>query len=542
APLLTLMSPIVGLAYSVGGDRMIKTMRWITLAAGVGIVGLLISGLGEGSKMTGLVTATAAYAVWDAVMGGPVRARFDKYHPVADELAKAHRAAQLQSSFKLGQLVWRVGFLLGFLAVGVATSYLVMAVVALGGMVVLLVSLRGGTLKAQPRDPTTLQDSVRGVYYQIRGSRGGVRRWLAAIPIGTVLTGLPMYALGGGLIGIMLRLIMAGSGESAWLVGTTLASWGAIYLSFAPRVLAWLLGTPPMWGTLSKWLGGARKGGPVDQARVLVGLAWLGAVLLLPTSVLLYLVPLFWTLMALSSAGAIITGWARTPHNQWTAGSAIATLVNAAKGFAVALGALIGAYTVAGPANQAEKAVADGAPRDVVVDLVNQALLNLVGVTAVLVVVNIVWARAVARYRVAPWSQLREPLLRLSPDRGEAILDAIRDAGFGDVGSLAAIFLDQPPAGERAAAAQKRRRAMVTILEEGTQKTFRPLNTEEIGVLRRALAEMFELGVVLRTSPAEPTPTTLLEILQAELFGTRVVGTAGVSSGAVDGVALLVAL
>jgi hypothetical protein len=36
-----------------------------------------------------------------------------------------------------------------------------------------------------------------------------LRRWLVAIPVGTVLTGLPSYALSGGLVGVMLRLVIA---------------------------------------------------------------------------------------------------------------------------------------------------------------------------------------------------------------------------------------------------------------------------------------------------------------------------------------------
>ena len=545
-PWLTAVSPVVGLLLldSVG-DRMITTMRWITLAAAVGVTGLVVAGLGGGSGLVGLVVSTVALAVWDAVMGGPARARFDKYFPVVDEMQKAHRAAQLQSSFKFGQLLLRQVYLFGFLAIGVTTSYLVMTAVALVGMVVILAFLRGGTLKAQPRAPPKLSAAARGVFDQIRGSRGGVRRWLAAIPVGTVLTGLPMYALGGGLVGIMLRLVIAAGGDTAWLIGSTLVTLGATYLSFVPRVLAWLLGTPPIWGKLNGLLGTGGKGGPVDQARVLVGLGFLGAVMLLPTSVLLYLVPTFWTLMALTSAGAIITGWARTPHNMWTAGSAIATLVNAAKGFAVMIGILIGTMTVAGPAEAAVAAVEAGAAREVVLVLVRQAMLNLVGVTAALVVLNIVWARAVRTYRVAPWSLLREPLLRLSPSRGEAILDAVRDAGFGDVGSLAAVFLDHPPAGSKAAAAQQRRRNMVEILEEGTKDTFRPLDADEIDILRRALAEMFELGTALQTPSATATPTTLLEAMLAELFEKEQTGAGspGSSTGStVDVAGLLAAL
>jgi hypothetical protein len=51
--------------------------------------------------------------------------------------------------------------------------------------------------------------ALRGVYDQIRGARAGLRRWLVAIPVGTVLTGLPSYALSGGLVGVMLRLVIA---------------------------------------------------------------------------------------------------------------------------------------------------------------------------------------------------------------------------------------------------------------------------------------------------------------------------------------------
>ncbi|MGH3586026.1 MAG: hypothetical protein ACRDQ0_06850, partial [Pseudonocardia sp.] len=277
APGLTAASPLVGLGFSILGDRMITSMRWITLAVAVGLGGLVVAGLGGGSGVFGLIASTVALAVWDAVMGGPARARFDKNFPVVDEMAKAHRSAQLQSSFKLGQLLWRQAYLGAFIVIGVALSYLVMSVVALVGMVVILAYLKGGTLKVQPRAPPKLGAAARGVLDQIRGSRGGVRRWLSAIPVGTVLTGLPMYALGGGLVGIMLRLIIAANGESAWLIGTSLVGFGAMYLSLVPRVLAWGLGTPPIWAKLNTLLGGARGGGPVNQARVLLGLALLGA-------------------------------------------------------------------------------------------------------------------------------------------------------------------------------------------------------------------------------------------------------------------------
>jgi hypothetical protein len=337
----------------------------------------------------------------------------------------------------------------------------------------------------------------------------------------------------------MLDLVIASGGDRAWLVEGTVSSLGVEYLSFVPGLVAYLAGVPAIWGPLQKWLGthGAwrkipglagrgrpaqqqdqQQDEPIDQARVLVGLAVLGVVMMLPPIGWLVVAPGFWPVMVLAINGRTWTGWARNPHNLFAGGSATATLINSGKGFAVMAGVRLSDRTLSAPAQAATSAAeADAAP-EVVQALAQVAFTNLAVLTVVLVVINIGWALSAARLRVAPWAELDAPLRALDPERGPAILAALRDAGFGDIGSITAVFLDHPRAvgaglrharfgigplattlmdlplvrgllrwaDRKAVAAQQRRRDTVLIKDGVTdgRDNLRKLNDHELDTLR----------------------------------------------------------
>ena len=506
--LLLLVAPVSGLALSLLGDRTIRSMRWVAPVSIAGVAALVAVPVLGGAGVWGFVGVFAALAMWDAMLGGPARAMFDRYFPEPDPLARSMRSAQLQSSFKQGQLLMRGVPMILFLLVGVGNGFLAMGVSFAIVMVAVLVFLSSGVrgkhrTRAGPATPVS-KKRVRDVR---DGTRGGFGRWVFSIQPLTFLTGLPGYALGGGSLAVLIEMIdlspvaaMLGffaPGVSPEVV----VAIATLVLSLGSRFVAWRGGTPKIWKRLYPRLGKVSGEDRIDEGNVLIRLAWL-ALPVVPLAALMAVAPSVWTALALTTYGMLHTGWARTTHNAWTTGARGATLVNVSKGLAPAFGYWVFSQVARGTLFGLDP------------------LWAMAGLAVVFVVAQLVWAKGIAHFHVMPLADLRNKLLEYSPDRGAAIHTALTQAGYATLGPVIKTVLDHPGAGPKAISAHRALfdGIMIEAVEVDDDQLFylqsrgipadvarrllpqtvrRPLNREERAVLLTAVTDLTKTGRAL---------------------------------------------
>ncbi|MGH3585467.1 MAG: hypothetical protein ACRDQ0_04000, partial [Pseudonocardia sp.] len=287
----------------------------------------------------------------------------------------------------------------------------------------------------------------------LRTTRHSKRRLLLfSVQLGTVLTGWPMYALGAAMMGSMAHMLNPSGHASWWLVGALSVDAMIGVMTFVPRFAAVLVGF--FWTPLQQLLGsrGWTRGPPeqvhpdqplVDDARVIVGTAVLGVVTVVPAMAALMLVPGFWSGIVSMIAGAVYTGLARTPFNDWTAGSAGATLINTAKGGAVWSGYMLFGVAAGAAATGLDTAFKEHKDTTSLLPLIPPALDNLFVLAVGVMTVILVWASGLRTLRIAPLKALPANLPHELARRIEAagVVKAVLEFGIGDVGLASAIFL-----------------------------------------------------------------------------------------------------
>jgi hypothetical protein len=322
--------------------------------------------------------------------------------------------------------------------------------------------LRGEGRDAMPRAPPAVWSSIAGALRQLVGTRHGLVRALLSIPLLTAVTGLYTTALGGVLVD---QLVLVNDPDEA--LGSTETVVGVLV---TVRGLATML-TGPSWQRLKALLG--RTGdGRVSEARVLVGVPLLAAVLAVP-AIWMVLAPGLLSFAVLLTTGAVLAAWARMPLNRWVEGATGASLNNTAKAGTIALGGAISAALLGDYSTLVTDRMAAGLPYT---DLVASANLVLALLVVPVVIVPAVLAYLIATLRLGTLDELRVALAGGGLDEKAAagIAGKLSARDLNDVGSIKALFR---PAGWtprvlptwRFAAAETRRRSVGLTLPEHTR-------------------------------------------------------------------------
>ncbi|MGH3587878.1 MAG: hypothetical protein ACRDQ0_16305, partial [Pseudonocardia sp.] len=485
-------STVFGLILMPFGGRLTATMWPYVIASTIGLVGVVVFGFGAGTG--GFIASLLMTFLWDA-LSPLLRARYEDRYPILDEL-RAERAGQFQTGFKAGQMLPIQLLLVGYQTIGVGPTSMIAAAVAAVLVIVATVYVnRGAEPVGAAAESPALRESAHRMAALIRSTYGGVARLLFSVPVGTVLTGLPVYALAGGMVGTAVELSLLGGGGNLWLIGSLTVATGVSLLTFAPRFTAVVTGL--QWARLHKALGGS-----ADEAGVLVRLFFLTSVALVAVAAWGSSALGFVPLAMLMIVAATSSGWERTPLDVWIPTGAGKILFNSAKGAAVSLGQQLGAFTFGAAALAANAAFDAGASPEMVHALKSNAFMWLFVLAVGIAVAKMVWVIGFRAFHIAPIGDL---LKYLPEDRGPPIIGALKKAGYGTVGVAYAVFLLAARRGRTAM--QARLRDVLTaddraLLEDALRAYFaapRPRLIPSAGLLARVRAAASRAWGTLRS-------------------------------------------
>ena len=427
---------LTGLAVAALSRHLIRTMVPIALLGVVGAAALAAIGLLQAAAL--FLPSMVLISVM-GVGGGLMWGRAEIHHPVVAEL-KVTRKAQSETWAKLLRFVVPLVAVPSVTYAGVTATMVALTIVTLGLTAVVVLLLRGSSPLAREQGSSGRGAGIAGTVRQVLGTPFGLLRWVASIPVLTVLTGLYATALGAMMVDQVVRLDDPGRSEAAVAAIVTviaLLSRGAS-LAIGPswRFVATLLGSP---GAAARLFGHAGPAPPVQQARLLRAVNVVAVLVLVP-AVWLVLAPGLVPLALLYVLGEVHAALARMPLNDWSEGPTGASLINAAKAGSIALGMVISTAMLTPHITAATERHAAG------LDHLGAAHAGHVTMAVLaLLVVTVVPAAAhlVAALRIGTLDELDEAL-RAAGATTEQVLQIgakLSAVGLGDVGSVRALYL-----------------------------------------------------------------------------------------------------
>ncbi|MGH3584856.1 MAG: LysM peptidoglycan-binding domain-containing protein, partial [Pseudonocardia sp.] len=447
-------SPVFNLLVALRSNVMTRGMTPLRVAGAIGTLGVALIVLGAGRL--GFVVSQMMIAAWDATMGTS-RARFEQRNPIVEEL-RAQRTGQIQTGRRLARLGMGQLLLFGYTKLKVGVTATIAAVLIGAAVIGITWHLSGGKDAAgRGKKLPTLRESARKAMALVRGTRHGLARLVFSVVVGTVLTGLPIYALGGGTIGTTAKLSLLG-GIPMWLVGLITVPLATSLFVFAPRLTALVIGT--QWARLHQGLGGAD-----DEAGVLVRMFSTTGPIVLAAAGLVTLMPGFFPFAVLLVVSYVVPELKRNTFDTWVPTAGGKTLYNFAKGAAAAVGLQLNGFTFGAAALAVITASEAGAAPAVVAGLVDVATTTLLVLATVFTLAEQAWALGFRKFRIAPVGVLSK---HMPDEHTDAILAALKEAGFGDVGTVKAVFLDPARKGRTDLQEQ-----LTTILEADERRMVR---------------------------------------------------------------------
>ncbi|OLS98438.1 hypothetical protein BJF90_09190 [Pseudonocardia sp. CNS-004] len=456
---------------------------------GSALAPLVPHGAGPATKLIVFFAVSLALG-WMGAMSGAVTARRDLVDPQDDQLSRAKRNAENEFSYKLGQLTLGTGLVVLMLAVPASVAYGVMAGIFLIGMVVVVHALRDAPTAALPRGsqkrekaPQAKATSERPQPRVTSRDRNLVipharwRAWFVA-PGVMMIPGLLVYGAGSGTVLELLKIL----GPFQFMDVNVAIPVQVIIFTAVSRVAAWLLGAPELSKRLYKRFGRTPDGSGIDDAKVLLRVSDL-ALISIPLALLLTFYPVFPAAVLLATFGFVYIGLATGMVRMWAPTAALSSLLAAFK----TLPPGIGPYVFFGAISGAVVSILHVDPVHMVLAL--SALYSGLGW---------VYTRIVVRVRVRPSTALQPRLAEeLTPERARAILKLLHNAGFGDVGSLAAVLLDVPADEPGRSGAPALVEVFVVLDEAKRGEDDSRLSLRELTVLQTAITDMYPLGVAL---------------------------------------------
>ncbi|WP_433557053.1 hypothetical protein ACQPWY_34895 [Pseudonocardia xinjiangensis] len=424
-----------GLAVATLGDRLIKNMA---LIVGLGVVGAIgLAAIGSADAAVLFLPSMIMVGVM-GLGGGLVRGRMEIYHPVSAEL-KDSRDSQYETASKVFQLPLPILIAQGFAVAGLPATMVVLAVVTIGLTALVWVMFRGETSTVTPRAPPPGPAAVVGMMRQVVGTPGGLLRWVASIPLLTLVTGMYASALGAAMLD---QFVLLNDPVQAVLSTSTAVTVLVLVRGVTTVVMsaAWprakkLLGSR---GAIARLFGRPVAVQQVSEARVLRAITGLPLVLLVPAAWLV-VAPGLWPAGMLFIAGGALVTWSWMSMNRWMEGATGASAINTAKMLSFAVGAAVSSAVLGRHIEAVRDRVDAGTEYAAAVHAGNSRLAAL---TALVVGAVLLFGRLVGVLRMATLDELSRALTGAgaTEEQARSLVRRLAASGLRDVGSVRALY------------------------------------------------------------------------------------------------------